>query len=97
MKRKLIKGLSISMLIVSAFMLGKATSNKEVKIKSIDNENSGSYIVTLSDGSFASVNESKGQYKFYPISMGDWDYSLNSKEELERCINTYLEIKNNCR
>ena len=91
MKRKLIKGLSISMLIVLAFMLGKATSNKEVKIKSIDNENSGSYIVTLSDGSFASVDEIKGQYKFYPALMGDWDYNFSSSEEMEMAIKTYIE------
>lgn len=91
MKRKLIKGLSISILIVSAFMLGKATSNKEVKIKSIDNENNGSYTVMLSDGSFASIDEQEDKYNFYPVSMGDWNYKANSKEELKSIVKTYIE------
>lgn len=50
---------------------------------------------TVSNGSWAVYNDSKGNYIFQPTETGDWDVTLNSKEELDNIIETYINIKNN--
>ena len=99
MKKKILKGLLVSVLVVGAFTLGKINvTNKKIEVTDIITESTKDFKIEegetgliLSDGSWASINELKGHYVFQPVEMGDWSYSLNSKEELERCINTYIE------
>ena len=50
--------------------------------------------IELSDGSWASVNQLKGYYIFQPVDLGDWCYELESLEEVENIIKTYIEWKN---
>lgn len=55
----------------------------------------GDTAIELSDNSFAIYNETTNLYSFTPASMGDWDYKLNNKTELDNIIATYISIANN--
>lgn len=54
----------------------------------------GDTAIELSDGSYAIYNEAKSLYTFTPSALGDWDYTLNNKTELDNIITTYINIAN---
>lgn len=54
----------------------------------------GDAAIELSDGSYAIYNESTGLYTFTPIVLGDYEYTLNNKTELDNIITTYINIAN---
>ena len=54
----------------------------------------GDILIILSNNSWAICNQEKNIYTFQAMELGDWDYNLNSKEELENIIKTYISIKN---
>ena len=54
----------------------------------------GDTLVELTDGSWAISNIQQNYYVFQPVDLGDWDYSVESPQQLENIIKTYLSIKN---
>lgn len=50
------------------------------------------YIIEFNNGSFIYVNEEKNIYSFTPVELGDWDYNVNSLQELEKLVQTYKSI-----
>lgn len=54
----------------------------------------GDIAIELSDGSYAIYNDSTNLYTFTPAILGDWDYTLNNKTELDNIITTYINIAN---
>ena len=100
MKKKILKGLLVSILVVGSFALGgkiSVTNNKQIEVTNIIHESTkdfeieeGETGIIFSNGSWASINELKGYYVFQPVEMGDWSYNCDSLEELEKIINTYI-------
>lgn len=75
--------------------------NKTVKVKKILYETTdnfhieeGEIGIEFTDGSWASINQAKGNYVFQPVSMGDWSYNFDNIEDFKNCITTYLNIAN---
>lgn len=54
----------------------------------------GDLLTVLTDGSYSIVNESQGIYFFQPVDLGDWDVSLESSNQVEKIIATYISMKN---
>lgn len=52
-------------------------------------------LILLNNGSWAICNEKNNTYIFQAIELGDWDYTVNNKKELENIIKTYISIQNN--
>lgn len=60
-------------------------------IKSTEIKGDGDTIITLKNDSTILVNEKTNDYLFYPTEMGDWCYTLDSIQELNNAVSTYLE------
>lgn len=56
---------------------------------------SGDYGIEFSNGSWGIVNEYTNTYIFQPAELGDWDYQVNTLEQFENIVRTYLYQKNN--
>lgn len=52
----------------------------------------GDTVIELTDGSWFLYNTSQGKYIFQPVAMGDWEYQVDSMEELNKIVNNYMEI-----
>lgn len=48
----------------------------------------------LTDGSYAIYNGQQENYLFQPVNLGDWDYTVDSPQQLENIIKTYISMKN---
>ena len=54
------------------------------------NNSSNAVITEYKDNSFSCIDESKGIYEFTPCNqLGDWNYTCNSKEDLNKLIKSY--------
>lgn len=54
------------------------------------NNSSNAVITEYKDNSFSCIDESKGIYEFTPCDqLGDWNYTCNSKEDLNKLIKSY--------
>ena len=99
MKKKILKGLLVSILVIGAFALGKINAtNKKIEVTDIITESTNDFKIEegetgliLSNGSWASINELKGYYVFQPVELGDWSYEFDNLKDLKKCINTYIE------
>lgn len=100
MKKKILKGLVVTVVVVGAFIVGKATekNNKAIEVKAVyttSNDNfyieEGGQITEYSDGSYSYINELKGEYIFQPAVLADWDYNCSNLEQLNNVVNTYIE------
>lgn len=56
-------------------------------------ENGDKYI-ELTNGSWIIINEQNETYEFQPIELGDWSYEVNSLDELQKIVETYINIHN---
>lgn len=56
-------------------------------------ENGDKYI-ELTNGSWIIINEQNKTYEFQPIELGDWSYEVNSLDELQKIVETYINIHN---
>lgn len=54
----------------------------------------GDTVIELTDGSWYLFNPTKGEYIFQPVAMGDWDYQVDSMEELKKVVQNYIEVSN---
>lgn len=52
----------------------------------------GEKYIELSDGSYYIYGN--GHYMFQPTELGDWDYEVETHDQLMNLVNTYLSIKN---
>lgn len=103
MRNKFIKGFILTIAIGSAFLLGANTKqHKEaVTIDRVLYESTDTFAIEdgeigieFSDGSWASMNESKGYYTFQQYNLGDYSLEFDNKEDLKKCIIAYLENNN---
>lgn len=103
---RFIKGLTLGLLIgligIGIISIKQNKQTEEVKIiktltESTDNVylEKGDIYQELNNGSWLIYNEINNTYIFQPSELGDWDYSCNSKEELDKVVNNYMDLKNN--
>lgn len=52
-------------------------------------------VYELTDKSWFLIDRENNKYIFQPVELGDWDYELNSEEELKNIIATYFINKYN--
>lgn len=52
----------------------------------------GDIITEYNNGSWSLINEATKTYCFQPVELGDWDYKLESKEDLTNIIATYKSV-----
>ena len=52
-------------------------------------------VYELEDKSWFLIDKENNKYIFQPVELGDWDYELNSEEELRNIIATYFINKYN--
>lgn len=52
-------------------------------------------VYELTDKSWFLIDRENNKYIFQPVELGDWDYELNSEEELRNIIATYFINKYN--
>ncbi len=71
---------------------------KEVKAAELDNfyvESTDRVIEVLEDESIILYDTKEKVYNFYPVCLGDWNYSVKNKKDLDRAVNTYKELSSN--
>lgn len=105
--KKLVKVLGLIGVLVLGIVIGANTNKNEVKnekvyISRVEIESQddvylekGEKYIELSDGSFYIYGN--GNYIFQPVELGDWDYELETYDDLMRVVSTYLLMKNNGR
>ncbi|MCC0642193.1 hypothetical protein [Clostridioides sp. ES-S-0049-03] len=92
---KNIKSMIIGMLL-GLIIIG-IVGAKEVKAAELDNfyvETTDRVIEVLEDESIVLYDTKEQIYNFYPVCLGDWNYSFKNKKELDRAVNTYKELSN---
>ena len=60
---------------------------------SIELRSDGAVVAEYNNNSWSYCNDITGEYEFCPSEMGDWSYTFDNKEDLQKCINTYTSIK----
>lgn len=90
--KSMIIGMLLGLIIISI------VGAKEVKAAELDNfyvETTDRIIEVLEDESVVLYDTKEQVYNFYPICLGDWNYSFKNKKELDKAINTYKELSSN--
>lgn len=54
----------------------------------------GDQVYELSNGSWYLINNETNTYIFQAVELGDWDYTVENKEQLMKLVNTYISMKN---
>lgn len=71
---------------------------KEVKAAELDNfyvETTDRVVEVLEDESIVLYDTKEQVYNFYPICLGDWNYSFDNKKDLDNAVETYKELSRN--
>jgi hypothetical protein len=100
---KILSILTLSIALIS--LLVASTNNSKLKIaETYKAEESGQYkdfylekgdaLTKLSNGSWYIANDETNTYIFQAIELGDWDYTFNNIEDLNKCVQTYINIQN---
>ncbi|MDY6690631.1 hypothetical protein [Clostridioides difficile] len=90
------KNIAMGMLL-GLIIVGVAGATK-VKAAELDNfyvETTDRVIEVLEDESIVLYDTKEQVYNFYPICMGDWNYSFKNKKDLDSAVATYKELSNN--
>ncbi|HBF9900773.1 TPA: hypothetical protein KO440_003976 [Clostridioides difficile] len=90
------KNIAMGMLL-GLIIVGVAGATK-VKAAELDNfyvETTDRVIEVLEDESIVLYDTKEQVYNFYPICMGDWNYSFKNKKDLDNAVATYKELSNN--
>mgnify|MGYP006918879936 CR=1 FL=1 len=82
--------ISYSILLAVSVTLYHSNTN-ELLIQETEYKN----VYELKDKSWFLIDRENNKYIFQPIELGDWDYELNSEEELKNIIATYFMNKYN--
>lgn len=79
----------------------KGLAKNPVKVKRVLKESTkdfhldkGDIVTEYTDGSYTIENNKTKTYVFQPAVLGDWDYKVKNKEELNKIVETYLNIQN---
>ncbi|HFH0144070.1 TPA: hypothetical protein ACGI7U_003861 [Clostridioides difficile] len=89
---------NIVMGIVLGLILVVVAGATKVKAAELDNfyvETTDRVIEVLEDESIVLYDTKEQVYNFYPICMGDWNYSFKNKKDLDSAVATYKELSNN--
>ncbi|OSA95754.1 UNVERIFIED_ORG: hypothetical protein B2H93_04850 [Clostridium botulinum] len=100
--KNVLKGLILlGAIVISAIAINPVQANAEVVNNSlefniVDNytKENGGKITDYSDGSFAYTDTVNNIYEFTPTSLGDWNYSFDNIEDLNKCILSYASCLN---
>lgn len=93
----------VGMMLGAGISMGVKKQVNEVKVNRIIEQplpedniylEEGDVMIELTDGSFAIYNEEKQTYMFQPVELGDWDVPVETAQQLENCLKTYMSIKN---
>mgnify|MGYP003275941074 CR=1 FL=1 len=98
---KFVKSMTlIGIFVVGVFVGTHVKTNDKIEVKEIVTESrEGLYLecsekyVELTDGSF--IIYGNGNYIFQPVDLGDWNYELESEEDLRNIVLTYKSMKEN--
>ncbi|NJJ36497.1 hypothetical protein GSQ51_19200 [Clostridioides difficile] len=89
--KNMIKGMLLGLIIIGV------VGAKEVKADELDNfyvESADRVIEVLEDESVVLYNTKEQVYNFYPVCLGDWNYSFDNKKDLDNAVETYKELSN---
>ncbi|HFG9538444.1 TPA: hypothetical protein ACGI4V_002508 [Clostridioides difficile] len=84
-------------IVLGLILVGVAGATK-VKAAELDNfyvETTDRVIEVLEDESIVLYDTKEQVYNFYPVCLGDWNYSFKNKKDLDRAVATYKELSNN--
>lgn len=90
--KNIVMGMLLGLIIVGVSGVTK------VKAAELDNfyiESTDRVIEVLEDESIVLYDTKEQVYNFYPICMGDWNYSFKNKKDLDSAVATYKELSNN--
>lgn len=93
---KNLKSMIIGMLI-GLIIVGVAGVT-EVKAAELDNfyvDSTDRVVEVLEDESIILYDTKEKVYNFYPVFLGDWNYSFDNKEDLDNAVATYKELSSN--
>lgn len=77
-------------ILITSFIIQETNEDKFEITKTEYNK-----VYELTDKSWFLIDRENNKYIFQPIELGDWDYELNSEEELKNIIATYFINKYN--
>lgn len=77
-------------ILITSFIIQETNEDKFEIIKTEYNK-----VYELTDKSWFLIDRENNKYIFQPVELGDWDYELNSEEELKNIIATYFINKYN--
>ena len=77
-------------ILITSFIIQETNEDKFEITKTEYNK-----VYELTDKSWFLIDRENNKYIFQPVELGDWDYELNSDEELKNIIATYFINKYN--
>lgn len=77
-------------ILITSFIIQETNEDKFEITKTEYNK-----VYELTDKSWFLIDKENNKYIFQPVELGDWDYELNSEEELKNIIATYFINKYN--
>lgn len=77
-------------ILITSFIIQETDEDKFEITKTEYNK-----VYELTDKSWFLIDKENNKYIFQPVELGDWDYELNSEEELRNIIATYFINKYN--
>lgn len=80
-----------SIILIISSTLCNSNNKNEFIIQKTEYKN----VYELEDKSWFLIDKENNKYIFQPVELGDWDYELNSEEELRDIIATYFINKYN--
>ncbi|HBF7899166.1 hypothetical protein KLL36_12185 [Clostridioides difficile] len=89
---------NIVMGIVLVLIIVGVAGVTKVKAAELDNfyvETTDRVVEILEDESVVLYDTKEQVYNFYPVCLGDWNYSFKNKKDLDRAVATYKELSNN--
>ena len=84
-------------MLLGLIIVGVAGVTK-VKAAELDNfyvESTDRVVEILEDESVVLYDTKEKVYNFYPVCLGDWNYSFKNKKDLDNAAATYKELSNN--
>ena len=84
-------------MLLGLIIVGVAGVTK-VKAAELDNfyvESTDRVVEILEDESVVLYDTKEKVYNFYPVCLGDWNYSFKNKKDLDNAVATYKELSNN--
>lgn len=88
--KKIVKFFILTMLLITGIQINAfADSKRDLTINSYEVGFNNGMIGNFSDGSFYYIDKNREVYEFTPSILGDWNYSCDSIEELDKLVSDY--------